>query len=299
MAIRITCPGCQTALTLDDKMRGKKVRCKACAKVLSIPAVAKAKALAHAGELEEETVQDEPRVKLKKASAPPEDDSASDDDRPAKKKKKKKNGKKGSGALIIGGVAALFLLLLAGGGLWAFFAFRPGEEAQKKKQEQQALLAAKAKNDAESANKAPAAKEKDERSPARIVVPGIKEGNPANNKKGGTGIVSDVRGAVYRTERQSELRQIAISYQQYSDDYKGANRNMDTWLVYIKDYGPIKGAVKDGYYKMNFSARAEGTSIVAYERDIDRGDKHLCAFYSGTVDYVPVAELKTILGRDP
>ena len=72
---------------------------------------------------------------------------------------------------------------------------------------------------------------------------------------------------------------------------------MNTWLDFIKTYGPIYTAVKDGYYKMNFSARPDG--IVAYERDIDNGDKHLCAFYSGRVDYVPLADLKMILGRDP
>ncbi len=295
MAIRITCPGCQTSLTLDDKMRGKKVRCKACAKVLSIPAV-KAKVLAEGPE--EEAVQDEPRLKLKKRSVPSEADSDSESDvRPGKKKKKKK-GKKGSGMLIMGGVAALVVLLLIGGGLSAFFMLGPGEEALKKKEEQQALLDAKAKKEMEDAIKAPAAKEKDDRTPARIVVPGIKEGNPAA-KKGGIYIVTNVRGAGYRTERASELANIGKAYVQFCDEYKGANRNMETWLEYIKTFGPIHEYVKDGYYKMNFNARLEASSVIAYESGIDVGQAHMCVRGDGSVGHVPVAELKTILGRDP
>jgi hypothetical protein len=276
-------------LTLDDKMRGKKVRCKGCAKVLSIPA-AKAKVLAEGPE--EEAVQDEPRVKLKKGSVPSEIDA----DPPPKKKKKK--GKQGFGVLIMGGAAALLLLLLVGGGVWAFFTFSPDKEAQKKKQEQQALLDAKAKKDVENAMKGPGAKEKDDRSPARIVVPGIKEGNPAT-KKGGTGIISNVRGAGYRLERRSELANIAKSYVQFSDEYKGGSRNMQTWLEYIKTFGPIHDSVKEGYYQMNFNARLEAGSVIAYERDIDVGQAHLCVKGDGSVDHVPLAELKAILGRDP
>jgi hypothetical protein len=283
MAIRITCSGCQTALTLSDAMRGKKVRCKACAKVLSIPA----KSLAKADEHDEEAIQDQPRLKASKASAPVEDEADGDQDRPAKKKKKKKS-KQGPNVLLIGGAAAIFVVLIAVGGLSAFIFLKPAE--QKQKQEQVAKAP-----DAKA--KAPDAKEKDDRTPQRIIFPKIEEGNPA--KKGGTGITSDVRGAGYRTERRSELRQIAIAYVQYYDEYKGSNRNMDTWLEHIKTFGPICDAVKKGYYKMNFNARLESGSVIAYERDIDTGQKHLCAFFGGDVDYVPLAELKTVLGRDP
>jgi ribosomal protein S27E len=281
MAIRITCPGCQAALTLDDKMRGKKVRCKACEKVLSIPAASgKAKALARTAADEEEAVQDRPRVKVGKTSVPAEYDGDPEDD--GAKKKKKKKGKKGTGVLIIGGVAAIVVVLIAVGGLSAVMYFKP-EEQKKKPQE--------------SVAQAPEVKEKDERMPARIVVPGIKEGNPA--KKGGTGVISNVRGAAYRAERRSELRQIGLSYVQYADDYKGANRNQQTWLEYIKTFGPIHESVMEGYYKMNFNARLEAGSVIAYERDIDNGQAHLCVRGDGSVDHVPLAELKTILGRDP
>jgi ribosomal protein S27E len=279
MAIRITCPGCQTALTLDDKMRGKKVRCKACAKVLSIPAAAKAKVLAEGPE--EEAVQEEPKVKLGKASVPAEYDG--DSAERSTKKKKKKKGKKGAGVLILAGVAALVVLLIVGGGLSAFIYFKP--DKQEKKQEPLAKAA-------------PEVKEKDDRTPARIVVPKIQDGNPAT-KKGGTGIISNVRGAAYRAERRSELKQIGLSYVQFADEYKGANRNQQTWLEYIKTFGPIRDSVKDGYYKMNFNARLEGSSVIAYESDIDNGQAHLCVRGDGSVDHVPLAELKTILGRDP
>src|SRR5437870_4196763 len=89
MAIRITCPGCETALTLSDDKRGKKVRCRACEKVLSIPGI-NGKASKHAEEEDhdEEAVQDEPRLKTKPARD--DDEGGDEEDRPAKKKKKKK-----------------------------------------------------------------------------------------------------------------------------------------------------------------------------------------------------------------
>lgn len=287
MAIRITCPGCQTPLTLADTMRGKKVRCKSCAKVLGVPAAnGKAKSLARPLAPSKDDEPEEDR------DAKAEVDDTQDEERPAKKKKKKQKGKKGSGLLIIGAVAAVAVLLIGGGTLWAVMRYLP-DAAEKKKREEALAKAAEGKGGGGGTNAEP-----DNRSPARIVVPGIKEGNPAA-KKGGTYVISNVRGAGYRAERQSELANIAKSYVQYCDEYKGANRNMDTWLQYIKTYGPIHDAVKEGYYKMNFSARPDGSSVIAYERDMDNGQKHLCAFYSGTVDYVPLADLKMMLGRDP
>ena len=196
-----------------------------------------------------------------------------DEDRPVKKKKKKK-ASQAPNMLLIGGAAAIAIVLIAAGGLSAFLFFRPGEQKQK----QDAL--AKAPNamggDPKAAEPKAKEKETDDRTPGRIVVPRIGEGNPA--KKGGTGIISNVRGQGYRTERRSELQQIGLSYVQFFDEYKGANRNMNTWLEYIKNFGPIRDSVKDGYYKMNFNARREAASVIAYEADIDVNQRiYACA----------------------
>lgn len=279
MAIRITCPGCQSALTLSDAMRGKKVRCKACEKVLSIPAAGKAKSLA-AEESEENALQDRPRLKAPKAAAPPEDNADSDDgDRPAKKKKKKKKGKKGSGVLIIGAIAAVFVLLITGGVLAAVIHFKSEQKLR------EAPVA-----------RAPEAKEKDDRPPQRIVVPGIKEGNPAA-KKGGAGIVSNVRGAAYRTERQSELKQIGALFIAFSDEYKGPSRTLDNFLKSIKqNSGPIHDYIKEGYYQMNMNARLEGSSVICYERDM-YAQGYQCVMGSGEVKDISDAELKAALGK--
>lgn len=290
MTIRLTCPECQTALTLADSLRGKKVRCKGCEKVLSIPA---AKALAGADDddhAQEDAIQERPRLKATRTA----DEDAPQEDEPKKKKKKKKKTDKGSAALLIGAGAAVFVLLIVGGGVFAIFYLKKPEE--RNKQEPLAGLAAKDPKLAKDANgKAVVPVKTDE--PIRII-PKIQDGNPAT-KKGGTYIITNVRGAGYRTERRSELANIGKSYVQYSDEFKGANRNMDTWLEHIKTFGPIREAVKDGYYKMNFNARLESGSVIAYERDIDVGEQHLCVRGDGSVDHVPLAELKKILGRDP
>src|SRR5437763_197575 len=130
MAIRITCPGCETSLTLSEDQRGKKVRCRACEKVLSIPAInGKASKHAEPQEDEEEAVQDEPRLKTKPARA--DEDDADESDRPAKKKKKKK--KQGAPIVLIAALAVVFLLLVGGGALLTYFLTRP-REAQAKVQ---------------------------------------------------------------------------------------------------------------------------------------------------------------------
>ena len=94
MAIRITCPGCETSLTLSEDKRGKKVRCRACEKVLSIPAInGKASKHAEPEEDEEEAVQDEPQLKVKPGRKNDVDDEDEESDRPAKKKKNKNKKK--------------------------------------------------------------------------------------------------------------------------------------------------------------------------------------------------------------
>ena len=94
MALRITCPGCKTALKFDDDMRGQKVRCTECDKRLTIPA-ATANGKAHKEE-EEDAVQEGRKLRVASAGAKnrqeEEGDEPEEDDRPKKKKKKKKKG---------------------------------------------------------------------------------------------------------------------------------------------------------------------------------------------------------------
>jgi hypothetical protein len=307
MSIRITCPGCEAPLTLADTMAGKKVRCTSCKKVLAIPA-SKKKVLAGGDEPDEEAIREDEKLQVKAKARDADDDAdgGDDEDSPKKKKKKKKKGKQGNLALIVGGASVLVVLLLVGGAAALVFALKPDEE--KKKQAQQVL--ADLKNKDAKGNLVMKDNVKDQAAPMPNqpvqpqgkdggfrIIPKIQDGNP-NAKKGGDNIVSSIRGSGYRLERQSELSNIGKSYIQYSDDFKGANRNMKSWLEYIKTFGPIRDAVAEGYYKMNFNATLDGGSVIAYERDIDKGT-HLCVRGSGQVEYVPVAELKAILGRDP
>jgi hypothetical protein len=130
--------------------------------------------------------------------------------------------------------------------------------------------------------------------PQRIVVPDIKQGNPA--KKGGLGIVNSVRGAGYRAERKHELAELRKAYIMFCDDYKGAARSYENFLNHINTFGPIRDAVKDGYYQMNMKARVDGDNVIAYERDID-SQGHLCVRANGDVVYVPADQLKKELGN--
>src|SRR6266436_4051059 len=125
MAIRITCPGCETSLTLSEDKRGKKVRCRACEKVLSIPAInGKASKHAEPEEDEEEAVQDEPRLKVKTKRN--DDDDGDEEDRPAKKKKKKKK-QGGFPVVLVASLAVVFLLLVGVGGFLTYYFTRPAQ----------------------------------------------------------------------------------------------------------------------------------------------------------------------------
>jgi len=64
-----------------------------------------------------------------------------------------------------------------------------------------------------------------------------------------------------------------------------------------QNYGPIRDAVKEGYYQMNLKARLEGGDIICWERDIDIGDRYLCVMGDGSVDYVSLADWKKALGK--
>lgn len=270
MAIRITCPGCKTSLTLDDDKRGHKVRCDNCDKALNIPAASGAKRESAMAAQNGQSV----KVKTKAAPMPPPE---FDEEEAPKKSKKKKKQQSGPGlvlGLVIGGVA-LFLLALGWGGWWVLANRKEAPPAPD-----------------ELVVVAPPAEKKDERSGTRIIIPKREDGNPA--KKGGTGIVNSVRGAGYRTERRAELKSLGTSYNQFCDEYKGGARTYENFLDYIKQQGPIYEAVKDGYYKINMKAKQSANSVIAYERDIDN-QGYLAVKGDTSVDYVTADELKQAL----
>jgi hypothetical protein len=198
-------------------------------------------------------------------------DRDEEEDRPAKKKKKKQQAPASPAIFIIIGVA-VFVVLLAGGGGLAYYLFpnrQPADVPQAKVED----------------------KEKDENKGQ--IFPRREDGSPT--KKGGKDIVQNIRGAVWRTERKNELKQLQLSFIQYSDDYKPAARTKENFLEFIKTFGPIRDAVKEGYYVINLKARLQGGDIIAYERDEDN-QGHLCVRSNGEMSYVPAAQLKKELG---
>jgi hypothetical protein len=261
-------------MKLDDDARGQKVRCSNCNKSLNIPASNGKK---QTQEDDEETIQEGRKLKtaVSKARENESTDEDRDDDRPKKKKKKKKAG---APVGLFVGIGVAMLLLVVGGGAAAAYYFmqnpRPQPIAQNNKKIEE-----------------PPKEQEQPRTPERIVVPTIKEGNP--DKKGGTYIVSTVRGQGYRTERRNELKQIGLFFTNFCDGTPKTGRTKDAFLEFIKrDSKAIHEAIRDGYYVMNMNARMDSSSIIAYERDIDRGDKHLCVMGDCSVDYLPVQEVK-------
>jgi len=274
MAIKITCPGCKSTLTLADELRGKKVRCKKCETAVKVPDAAETAVKvpdANVGKRKRAAEEEVPQKS--NASASDDDTDEDEEDRP-KKKKKKKSQKGISPVMILAPVFVLILLIV--GGVSAFFLTRDSGPAKQPP---------------------PIAKvepKQDEEVQKPQIFAKIQDGNPA--KKGGTGIVSSIRGAVYRAERKVELANINKMYTAFILETPNRSQvTLENYLNYIKrDYRPVHDAIKEGYYIMNMKAQG-GNDIVAGERDLDHAG-HLVVFYSGSVEYVPEAEWKKTIG---
>ncbi len=120
MPIRINCPACKTPNNVADDKRGRKVRCRKCEKIFSVPdAVGKSKPD------EDEAIQDGRKVKAAGPRKQPNDDD-DDADRQQKKSKKAPPAKRGVGMLLLGGgVAAVLLVCVVGiGGVASIFIFK-------------------------------------------------------------------------------------------------------------------------------------------------------------------------------
>ncbi len=228
-------------------------------------------------------IQNGRKLKAKSAAARAESEEPDDDeDRPAKKKKKKKKKTGVPMGLVVGaGVGVLVVLIVIGLVSWHFFSKVPAQNAP----------VAVAKNPDKEQEKKKAVEVQPPPPQGVTIVPGIKEGNPAN-KPGGDQITRGVRGAGYRTERRSELRQIGLAFIDFCDTHKGANRTQENFLKQINNFAHIRDSVKDGYYTMNMKADPTSSmSIIAYETAVDQG-RHMCVMGGGNVDYVPLQIVK-------
>ena len=240
---------------------------------------------------------------MAKTKPRPPDETPDDDDRPVKKKKKGQKGQGSATVYIIGGVA-VFVVLLGVVAASAYFLTRRDPPADANPN-----LQAKAEDkdkEKKDAGGAPAEPDKDKKGEKTKQEKKDKDDKvnpqpeqPAKSdktlQKGGKGVIQNVRGAVSRTERQSELTQLRLTFNQFCDENKGSGRTYENFLEHIKNFGPIRTYVVEGYYKMNMKARLDGDNIIAYERDEDNAG-HLCVRANGAVDFVPPAQLKKELG---
>ena len=118
MAIRITCPGCKTILTLDDDKRGQKVRCDNTTRRRSIPAAMRSQS----GEEEEMAVQNGQSVTLKsKPGRCRRRRSTRRKLRSSSKKEEKQQSGPDLTLWLVAGGAVLFLVAMVGWGGWAIY----------------------------------------------------------------------------------------------------------------------------------------------------------------------------------
>ena len=128
MSIRISCPSCEASLTVDDEKAGKKIRCRKCEEVISVPAAGSKK------KREEETaVQSKRNVRVKARSRDDDDeDDDEDDDDEDDRRSRKKKAKGGAPVLLLSllGGGALLLVLIGGGiAAWVVLGKKPVEKA--------------------------------------------------------------------------------------------------------------------------------------------------------------------------
>src|ERR1041385_8409426 len=129
MSVRVTCPACDTTMTVSDEKRGSKVRCKECDKSIPVPEESRGKKQRD----EEAAIQDSRKLKVKSANrkSSADDDDEGDDDRPVKMKGKP--AKSGFPVLLlVGEIAAILLICVAGVGGVGALVFWPRSPADAK-----------------------------------------------------------------------------------------------------------------------------------------------------------------------
>jgi predicted Zn finger-like uncharacterized protein len=301
MALRITCPGCKTAMKLDDDMRGRKVRCEKCDKTLNVPGANGKK------HKDDEAVQEGRKLKNAAAKAEEEElqDEEQEEERPAKKKKKKKKKNSSSMGLLIGGGAAIAVLLIVVVGASAYFLTRSPNVAKAPQNNEQLAKA----NDKKGGDGGAGDKKLDPKvAPAPLPVPvdpdqAKREKEQRNEdraaNKGGKSFVGTIRGAGARTQRKNELRQIGSFYQQFCLTTPKSARTKEAFLEFIKrDSRAIHEAISDDYYTINFRADdASSNSIIAFESFIDGNGMYMAVRGDLSVDYVPPQDVKNAMGK--
>lgn len=297
MSFRITCPGCKTAMTLDDDARGTKVRCDECDKILNIPGASTA-------------VQESRKLKNAPSKADddePRDEEEQEEQKPKKKKKKKKKKAGSSMGLLIGGGVAIAVLLIAGVGASAYFMTRNPGNPQKAGNDQLAQNKDKkpggdgaGPGGAGAGDKQPEVKLPPVPVPVQPNQDKQERLEDRERKKGGASIISTTRGAGYRTERRNELRQIGLFFQQWCEvERNKSTRTKDGFLEFIKrDSKIIHDSIADGYYTLNVRAdHTSSMSIIAYETDSEKNGTNMVVRGDLSVDHVTPPELKAGLGK--
>jgi hypothetical protein len=137
MSILISCPKCQKKLKLAETLLGKKIKCPACAAIITVEGEASAappadddeevprrpaKKAPPPSDEEDEDEEDRPRKKRSKAARDEEDD----DDRP-RKGRRKKGKKQGSSSTVLLIVGVVCLVLCGGCGGVGYWFYRIGK----------------------------------------------------------------------------------------------------------------------------------------------------------------------------
>jgi predicted Zn finger-like uncharacterized protein len=116
MAIRVTCPSCESSYTVDDAMRGKKVRCRDCEATVAVPSTSgkDGKSSSSGAGKKQESISSRP---MPRVAARASDRDRDDDDRPRRKDPAKKSGMLlplviGGGVLAVLGVLGVIAVVV-------------------------------------------------------------------------------------------------------------------------------------------------------------------------------------------
>jgi predicted Zn finger-like uncharacterized protein len=124
MPIRVTCPSCEASYSVDDALRGKKVRCRDCGETVAVGA-SSSKDSRSTGGKKEEGISSRPMSRSGAGSSRSDRDDRDDDDRPRRKAPAKKSSM--LLPLLLGGGAVAGLGLFAIIAIVLYFVFRsPG-----------------------------------------------------------------------------------------------------------------------------------------------------------------------------
>jgi len=275
MAIRITCPGCETALKLGDDKRGKKIRCPECEKVISIPSAAGVTAKAPAPK-SAASAKAKPRPADDDDLVEPEDeedrdrrddeDDDDDDDDEEDDRRKKKRSDSGFPVFWIGIAAAIWLLLAGGGWLTYYLVTRPPAERPAPQQQQQGNLAMPPKPPAPPGGAGP---------------------------KKPQSLAGNIRARAHGTARDAEMLGIVTLHLEYCELVKNPQaRSLEKFLEANRTApGETTQRMRDKHYTINFDARPLSSDIVVFETE-QWAEGYYCFRANKENGFVSVQEMK-------